>query len=128
MSQARLAVTAWPRCASPWRLEREDADPLRLERAILPPTREGAALLRSVRWALESARTSDDRGLRGGGREASRARRQIGLFAGTARAGRRPSRARATARASRPGRVLRARVAMPTRGYPSAPRWKEVIS
>src|SRR5207248_10057733 len=35
------------------RLEREDAEPLRLERAILPPARESAALLRSVRWALE---------------------------------------------------------------------------
>src|SRR5438094_739170 len=35
------------------RLDREDAGPLRIERTVLPPTREAAALLRSLRWALE---------------------------------------------------------------------------
>src|SRR5207237_6672458 len=35
------------------RLDREDAGPLRIERSVLPPTREAAALLRSLRWALE---------------------------------------------------------------------------
>src|SRR5207249_460306 len=35
------------------KLEREDDEPLRLERSVLPPTRESAALLRSLRWALE---------------------------------------------------------------------------
>src|SRR5207247_9047962 len=35
------------------KLDREDAGPLRIERTVLPPTREAAALLRSLRWALE---------------------------------------------------------------------------
>src|SRR5207247_661973 len=34
------------------RIDREGAGALRIERAVLPPTRESAALLRSLRWAL----------------------------------------------------------------------------
>lgn len=41
------------------RLEREDAPVLRLERLVLPPTAEAAALLRSIRWALEERAQSD---------------------------------------------------------------------
>ncbi len=114
------------------RLEREDAGPLRLERAILPPTREAAALLRSVRWALEERAHI--------GRviscavdvlevEAARGR-QIGLFAPD---GARHEEAIASARYLRerlgPGRVLRARVADADARLPErAAEWEEAIS
>ena len=114
------------------RLERENSDPLRLERAILPPTRESAALLRSVRWALEErAHLGRIVGCVVEVREAEPARgRQIGLFAAD---GARWEEAIASARYLRerlgPGRVLRARVADADARLPErAAEWKEVIS
>jgi hypothetical protein len=114
------------------RLEREDADPLRLERAILPPTRESAALLRSVRWALEErAHLGRIVGCVVEVREAEPARgRQIGLFAAD---GARWEEAIASARYLRerlgPGRVLRARVTDADARLPErAAEWKEVIA
>ncbi len=114
------------------RLEREGSEPLRLERAILPPTREPAALLRSLRWALEerahlgrivacaveALETEPERG------------RQIGLFAAD---GARWEEAVASARYLRerlgPGRVLKARVTDADARLPErAAEWKEVIS
>ena len=114
------------------RLEREDAAPLCLERSILPPTREPAALLRSLRWALEERAHL--------GRivsctvevlEAEPARgRQIGLFAA---AGARWEEAIASARYLRermgPGRVLKTRVTDADARLPErAAEWNEVIS
>ena len=114
------------------RLEREDADPLRLERAILPPTRESAALLRSVRWALEErAHLGRIVSCAIEVREAEPARgRQIGLFAAD---GARWEEAIASARYLRerlgPGRVLKARVVDADARLPErAAEWKEVIS
>ena len=114
------------------RLQREDAEPLRLERAILPPTRESAALLRSVRWALEErAHLGRIVGCVIEVREAEPARgRQIGLFAAD---GARWEEAIASARYLRerlgPGRVLRARVHDADARLPErAAEWKEVIS
>ena len=114
------------------RLEREDAEPLRLERAILPPTRESAALLRSVRWALEErAHLGRIIGCVIEVREVEPARgRQIGLFAAD---GARWEEAIASARYLRerlgPGRVLRARVSDADARLPErAAEWKEVIS
>ena len=114
------------------RLEREDADPLRLERAILPPTRESAALLRSVRWALEErAHLGRIVSCAIEVREAEPARgRQIGLFAAD---GERWEEAIASARYLRerlgPGRVLKARVVDADARLPErATEWKEVIS
>jgi protein ImuB len=114
------------------RLQREDAEPLRLERAILPPTRESAALLRSVRWALEErAHLGRIVGCVVEVREAEPARgRQIGLFAAD---GARWEEAIASARYLRerlgPGRVLRARVNDADARLPErAAEWKEVIS
>jgi protein ImuB len=114
------------------RLEREDSEPLRLERAILPPTRESAALLRSVRWALEE-RVHLGRMVSCAieVREAEPARgRQLGLFAAD---GARWEEAIASARYLRerlgPGRVLRARVDDADARLPErAAGWKEVIS
>lgn len=114
------------------RLEREGDEPLRLERAILPPTRESAALLRSVRWALEErAHLGRIVSCRIEVREAEPARgRQLGLFAAD---GARWEEAIASARYLRErlgaGRVLRARVADPDARLPErAAEWKEVIS
>jgi len=114
------------------RLEREDADPLRLERAILPPTRESAALLRSVRWALEErAHLGRIVSCAIEVREAEPARgRQIGLFAAD---GARWEEAIASARYLRerlgPGRVLKVRVVDADARLPErAAEWKEVIS
>lgn len=114
------------------RLEREDAEPLRLERAILPPTRESAALLRSVRWALEErAHIGRVVGCAVEVREAEPARgRQLGLFAAD---GARWEEAIASARYLRerlgPGRVLRARVVDGDARLPErAAEWKELIS
>ena len=50
---ARLAETGFAALRLGARLEREDAHPLRVERIVLPPTADPAALLRSLRWALE---------------------------------------------------------------------------
>jgi protein ImuB len=114
------------------RLEREDAEPLRLERAILPPTRESAALLRSVRWALEErAHLGRVVSCAIEVREVEPARgRQIGLFAAD---GARWEEAIASARYLRerlgPGRVLKARVVDADARLPErAAEWKEVIS
>ena len=114
------------------RLEREDVDPLRLERAILPPTRESAALLRSVRWALEErAHLGRIVSCAIEVREAEPARgRQIGLFAAD---GARWEEAIASARYLRerlgPGRVLKVRVVDADARLPErAAEWKEVIS
>ncbi len=114
------------------RLEREEAEPLRLERAILPPTRDSAALLRSVRWALEErAHLGRIVSCAVEVREAEPARgRQIGLFAAD---GARWEEAIASARYLRErlgaGRVLRARVADADARLPErAAEWKEVIS
>ena len=114
------------------RLEREGDEPLRLERAILPPTRESAALLRSVRWAIEErAHLGRIVSCQVEVREAEPARgRQLGLFAAD---GARWEEAIASARYLRerlgPGRVLRARVADADARLPErAALWKEVIS
>jgi protein ImuB len=114
------------------RLDREDAGPLRIERAVLPPTREAAALLRSLRWALEER---DELGLVTGCAievpevEAARGR-QIGLFAPD---GARQEEAIATARYLRAklgkSAVLRARVANEDARLPErATEWVEVIA
>ena len=114
------------------RLEREDDEPLRIERAILPPTRESAALLRSVRWALEErAHLGRIVSCTVEVREVEPARgRQLGLFAAD---GARWEEAIASARYLRerlgPGRVLRARVTDADARLPErAAEWKEVIS
>src|SRR5437667_276113 len=114
------------------RLDREDAGPLRIERTVLPPTREAAALLRSLRWALEER---SELGLVTGCAlevpEVEPARgRQIGLFAPD---GARAEEAIATARYLRAklgtGAVLRARVADEAARLPErATEWVEVIA
>lgn len=113
-------------------LQREDAEPLRLERAILPPTRESAALLRSLRWALEErAHLGRIVGCHVDVREVEPARgRQIGLFAAD---GARWEEAIASARYLRErlgaSRVLRARVVDGDARLPErSAEWKEVIS
>lgn len=114
------------------RLDREDAGPLRVDRAVLPPTRESAALLRSLRWALEER---SELGLVTGCAlevpevEAARGR-QIGLFAPD---GARHEEAIATARYLRAklgaGAVLQARVVDPDARLPErATEWEEVIA
>jgi len=110
------------------KLEREDDEPLRLERSVLPPTRESAALLRSLRWALEE-RAHIGRVI-GCAVEVREAGRQIGLFAAD---GARWEEAIASARYLREklgvGRVLRARVADADARLPErAAEWKEVIT
>src|SRR6184192_1953519 len=112
--EARLATDGLAALRLDLRLVREGAAPLRIDRTILPPARESAALLRSLRWALEER---DDLGhVTGcalGVVEAEPARgRQIGLFAPD---GARWEEAIATARYLRAklgeGAVLRSRVA-----------------
>jgi hypothetical protein len=65
------------------RLERAEALPLHLERVVLPPTADPAALLRSLRWALEERRDLGPVvGVQLEALSIERARgRQIGLFA-----------------------------------------------
>jgi protein ImuB len=114
------------------RLDREGESPLRIDRTVLPPTREPAALLRSLRWALEER---PEIGLVAGCAlevtevEAARGR-QIGLFAPD---GARDEEAIATARYLRAklgrGVVLRARVADEAARLPErANEWVEVIA
>ena len=113
------------------RLVRDGEPPLRIERTILPPARESAALLRSLRWALEER---DDLGrITGcalGVVEVESARgRQIGLFAAD---GARWEEAIATARYLRAklgaGVVLRPRIADADARLPErAAEWVEVI-
>jgi len=112
------------------RLVRDGEPPLRIERTILPPARESAALLRSLRWALEER---DDLGqITGcalGVVEVEPARgRQIGLFAAD---GARWEEAIATARYLRAklgaGVVLRPRIADADARLPErAAEWAEV--
>ena len=114
------------------RLAREGAGVLRIDRAVLPPTCESAALLRSLRWALEERA---DLGLVTGCAlaipevEAARGR-QIGLFAPD---GARHEEALATARYLREklgiGAVLRPRLVDPEARLPErASEWVEVIA
>jgi protein ImuB len=129
---ARLARDGLAALRLELRLDREDAGPLRIERSVLPPTREGTALLRSLRWALEER---DQLGLVTGCAlevpevEAARGR-QIGLFAPD---GARHEEAIATARYLRAklgrGVVLRARVADADARLPErVSEWVEVIA
>jgi protein ImuB len=114
------------------RLDREGAGPLRIDRTVLPPTREPAALLRSLRWALEER---PEIGLVTGCAlevtEVEPARgRQIGLFAPD---GARDEEAIATARFLRAklgaGVVLRAGVTDETARLPErANEWVEVTA
>ena len=129
---AALARDAFAALRLDLRLDREDAGPLRIERTVLPPTREAAALLRSLRWALEE-RT--ELGLVTGCAldvpEVEPARgRQIGLFAPDDA---RKEEAIATARYLRAklgkGVVLRARVADEAARLPEREsEWVEVIA
>jgi nucleotidyltransferase/DNA polymerase involved in DNA repair len=114
------------------RLEREDAHPLRLERLVLPPTAEPAALLRSLRWALEER--ADLGRVVGIELEASAVEpargRQLGLFAPD---GARKEDAQAVAAYLRsrlgPRRVLRARVVdEEPRLFERASEFEEVVS
>ncbi len=95
------------------RLDRAEGGPLRFERLILPPTANAAALLRSLRWALEEWLPEGQFvGCALEATEVEPARgRQIGLFAPD---GARLEEALAVARHLRsrlgPGRVLRAEV------------------
>jgi hypothetical protein len=117
------------------RLEREGAPALRLERLVLPPTAEPAALLRSLRWALEERPGREELGLVTGVRvevtEVEPVRgRQIGLFAAD---GAREEEAIAVARYLRsrlgPGSVVRARVTEPdSRVAEREAEWEEAVS
>ncbi|MFN2520259.1 MAG: hypothetical protein ABR525_04345 [Candidatus Limnocylindria bacterium] len=95
------------------RLDRAERGPLRFERLILPPSANAAALLRSLRWALEEWQPEGEfTGCALEATEVEPARgRQIGLFAPD---GARLEEALAVARHLRsrlgPGRVLRAEV------------------
>ena len=118
--EARLATDGLAALRLDLRLVREGAAPLRIDRTILPPARESAALLRSLRWALEER---DDLV------EVEPARgRQIGLFAPD---GARWEEAIATARYLRAklgeGVVLRPRVVDAEARLPErATEWVEV--
>ena len=128
--EARLATDGLAALRLDLRLVREGAAPLHIDRTILPPARESAALLRSLRWALEER---DDLGhVTGcalGVVEVEPARgRQIGLFAPD---GARWEEAIATARYLRAklgeGVVLRPRVVDAEARLPErATEWVEV--
>ena len=114
------------------RAEREDAPPLGLERVLLPPTADPAALVRSLRWALEewpdlgrieaaAIEALEVEPLRG---------RQLGLFAPD---GARAEEAIAVAQHLRgrlgAGAVLRARVQAPDARLPErGVEWAEVVA
>jgi len=113
------------------RLERERAVPLRLDRLVLPPTAGAAALLRSLRWALdEVVELGRVVGASVEVAEAEPARgRQIGLFAPD---GARAEEAIALARHLRgrlgPGTVLRAEVVDAKARLPEREaRWEELV-
>jgi protein ImuB len=117
------------------RLERENGPVLRVERLILPPTASAAALLRSMRWALEEGPGGEAVGRVVGVRveatEVEPARgRQIGLFAAD---GANEEEAIAVARYLRSrlgaGAVLRAEVARDeARLAEREARWEEAVS
>ena len=115
------------------RLEREDVPVLRVERLVLPPTANGAALLRSLRWALEERVEGIGRvlGVRVEATEVEPAcARQIGLFAAD---GANDEEAIALARYLRsrlgPGVVLRAEVRdEEARLAEREARWEEAVS
>jgi nucleotidyltransferase/DNA polymerase involved in DNA repair len=117
------------------RLEREGAPVLRVERLVLPPTADAAALLRSVRWAIEERPGREELGHVTGARvevtEVEPARgRQIGLFAAD---GAKEEEAVAVARYLRSrlgaGAVLRADVADPgARVAEREAEWEEAVS
>lgn len=112
--------------------ERESASPLRLERVLLPPTADPAALVRSLRWALDeraelgpidaaAIEALEVEPLRG---------RQLGLFAPD---GARVEEAIAVAQHLRgrlgPGTVLRARLRAPDARLPEREaEWTEVVA
>ena len=112
--------------------EREDAPPLRLERVLLPPAADPAALVRSLRWALDewpdlgrigavAIEALEVEPLRG---------RQLGLFAPD---GAHAEEAIAVAKHLRgrlgAGAVLRARVQSPDARFPErAAEWSEVVT
>lgn len=127
------------------RAEREDAPPLRLERVLLPPTADPAALVRSLRWALDELprRSFASAGTPGYGPDLGRIEaaaiealeveplrgRQLGLFAPD---GAHAEEAIAVAQHLRgrlgAGAVLRARVQSPDARLPErAVRWSEVV-
>ncbi|HET8570077.1 MAG TPA: hypothetical protein VFM93_13945, partial [Candidatus Limnocylindria bacterium] len=108
------------------------AAPLRLDRLLLPPTADAAAIVRSLRWALDewpelgcvtgaSVEVTEAEPLRG---------RQLGLFAAD---GARLEEAIGVAQHLRgrlgPGAVLRARVADPDARLPEREgEWSEVVA
>ena len=112
--------------------EREGLPPLRLERVLLPPTADPAALVRSLRWALDeraelgaidaaAIEALEVEPLRG---------RQLGLFAPD---GAHAEEAVAVAQHLRgrlgPGAVLRARVQTPDARLPEREaEWTEVVA
>lgn len=112
--------------------EREDAPPLRLERVLLPPAADPAALVRSLRWALDewpdlgrigavAIEALEVEPLRG---------RQLGLFAPD---GAHAEEAIAVAQHLRgrlgAGAVLRARVQAPDARLPEREaEWNEVVA
>ena len=113
-------------------LERERAGPLRLDRLLLPPTAQAAALVRSLRWALEewpqigqvigaAIEVTEVEALRG---------RQLGLFAPD---GAHAEEALAVAQHLRgrlgTGAVLRARAVAPDARLPEREaEWSEVVA
>lgn len=115
-------------------LERDGRGPVRLVRSLLPPTAEPAAIVRSIRWALEERSDRADQGaVSGAGLEVSVAEpvrgRQIGLFAAD---GARAEEAVAVAQFLRsrlgPGAVLEARVVDPEARLPERrARWRELV-
>lgn len=126
--------------------EREDAPPLRLERVLLPPAADPAALVRSLRWALDELphRSFASAGTPGYGPDLGRIEaaaiealeveplrgRQLGLFAPD---GAHAEEAIAVAQHLRgrlgAGAVLRARVQAPDARLPEREaEWNEVVA
>lgn len=112
--------------------ERESASPLRLERVLLPPTADPAALVRSLRWALDERADLgpiDAAAIEALEVEAGRGR-QLGLFAPD---GAHVEEAIAVAQHLRgrlgPGAVLRARLRAPDARLPEREaEWTEVVA
>ena len=112
--------------------ERESASPLRLERVLLPPTADPAALVRSLRWALDERADLgpiDAAAIEALEVETGRGR-QLGLFAPD---GAHVEEAIAVAQHLRgrlgPGTVLRARLRAPDARLPEREaEWTEVVA